>query len=418
MMNHLFSSSHSNDQLTHVERKNVILKLQMMQALLRHHGRTINDLCEEISISKPKAMELMQRLIQEDLVIQEVLRPSAGGRRPRIFHAKPNSLKVVCVEIERFHIQLSLVNNGQEVKHKQSRTFALTRHRGSLNDLQKIISDYIAQLPEDQQDLVAIGISMPGLINATEGFNYTYLTSDDPDERSINQLMTQALGLPVYLFNDIKTATLAELHYGLAKDKRDVLVILMDWGIGLGVVMDGALREGTSGFSGEMGHIPFVEDGALCYCGKKGCLETVASGIALARMVKEGIEAGQDSLLKNRVHTEINQMEPQLVINAAQQGDQYAINCLAYVGEKLGKGIAILLQLFNPELIILAGKMAEAKEYISIPLLKAINTYSMQSIREDVSLRLTQLGGEAGAMGIATQAIQRRFDDTIKGWSE
>src|SRR5690606_27111643 len=125
-----------------------------------------------------------------------------------------------------------------------------------------------------------------------------------------------------------------------AKRKKDVLVILMDWGIGLGIIMDGQLRNGSSGFSGEIGHIPFVENGDLCYCGKKGCLETVASGIALARLAKEGIRSGKDSLLNKLSDKDIDKIEPQLVIDAANQGDQYAINILSSIGEKLGKGVA------------------------------------------------------------------------------
>lgn len=401
-------------KLSYLDRKNYGLKLKIMRSLLLHQGLTINDICRENNISKPKAMELLQALQDEDVVTPADLRPSIGGRRPRVYHAKPKSFSVVCVEIERFQIHLSLVEDQRTATHKQSQAFALTRHRESLEDLICILQNYLQTLPLDAQNVLALGISMPGLINAEEGLNLTYLTRDKIEDPSIHQIMSERLGIPVFLYNDIKTATIAELHYGLAKGKKDVLVILMDWGIGLGVVMDGALREGAQGFSGEMGHIPFVEEGALCYCGKKGCLETVASGIALARMVKEGIESGEDSLLKKRDHSEIQRIEPQVVINAAKQGDQYAINCLSYIGEKLGKGIATLLQLFNPELIILAGKMAEAGEYISIPIQKSINTYSMLPIRNEVTLELTQLGAEAGAKGLAIQAIQKRLDILIE----
>src|SRR3546814_10067597 len=103
--------------------------------------------------------------------------------------------------------------------------------------------------------------------------------------------------------------------------------------------MDGQLRNGAAGFSGEMGHMPFVEDGILCYCGKKGCLETVASGIALAKMAKEGIQSGEDSLLNSLSEREIENIEPQLVTDAANRGDQYAISILSNTGEKLGKEI-------------------------------------------------------------------------------
>jgi len=185
----------------------------------------------------------------------------------------------------------------------------------------------------------------------------------------------------------------------LARGRRDVLVLSLDWGIGLGIIMDGKLRSGITGFAGEIGHIPLVNDGALCYCGKRGCLETVASGIALARMAKEGIKSGQHSLLNELSDQEIDSIEPQLVIDAANRGDQYAINILSEVGINLGKGISILIQLFNPELIILGGRIAEARQYITTPIQQSINKYCMAQIREKTKIALSDLGKEADIMG-------------------
>lgn len=177
--------------------------------------------------------------------------------------------------------------------------------------------------------------------------------------------------------------------------------------------MDGQLRNGAGGFSGEMGHMPFVDDGALCYCGKKGCLETVASGIALAKMAKDGIRSGEDSLLNTLSEHELENIEPQAVIDAANRGDQYAINILSNTGEKLGKGIATLVQLFNPELIILSGKIAEANEYITIPIQQAINTYCMTQLKDFVTVERSQLGADAGAKGVAHITFERYFDQLI-----
>jgi predicted NBD/HSP70 family sugar kinase len=188
----------------------------------------------------------------------------------------------------------------------------------------------------------------------------------------------------------------------------------MDWGIGLGIIMDGKLQSGMSGFAGEIGHIPFVKDGELCHCGKRGCLETVASGIALARMAKEGIKSGQTSLLNTLSEEEIDQIEPHIVIDAANKGDQYAINILSQVGENLGKAVATLIQLFNPEIIILGGKIAEAKQYITIPMRHAINTYCMTRIRENTKILPSTLGNSAGILGSASIVIENTFERQIE----
>ena len=190
--------------------------------------------------------------------------------------------------------------------------------------------------------------------------------------------------------------------------------MLMDWGVGLGIIMDGKMRKGSRGFSGEIGHIPLIDEGALCYCGKKGCLETVASGIALARMAKEGIKSGQHSLLNELSDHEIDKIEPHLVIDAANRGDQYAISILSIVGSNLGKGIATLVQLFNPEVIILGGKMAEAKQYITIPIIQSINTYSMTEIRENTQIVTSELGQDSCILGVASMVINNIFERQIR----
>lgn len=178
--------------------------------------------------------------------------------------------------------------------------------------------------------------------------------------------------------------------------------------------MDGKLRKGTCGFSGELGHIPFVENGALCYCGKHGCLETIASGNALSEMAKEGILAGKNSMLNKLSKEELQRIEPAIIIDAANKGDQYAIQLLSNIGTHMGKGIAMLIQLFNPELIILSGKIAEAKQYITLPMQQAINTYCMTQIRERTTIVSSELGENSRLLGYATTGIDHFLDICIK----
>src|SRR5690606_7196052 len=213
--------------------------------------------------------------------------------------------------------------------------------------------------------------------------------------------------------NDVKSAALAESRFGLAQNKQDVLVVSLDWGVGLGIIMDGKLRSGTIGYAGEIGHIPLVNDGILCYCGKRGCLETVASGIALANMAKEGIKSGQASFLTELSDQELERLEPQIIIDAANRGDQYAISILSQVGINLGKGISILIQLFNPELIILGGKIAEAKQYITTPIQQSINTYCMAQLREKTKIELSNLGKNAAILGSVAVVMENLFEDQI-----
>jgi predicted NBD/HSP70 family sugar kinase len=213
----------------------------------------------------------------------------------------------------------------------------------------------------------------------------------------------------VVIFNDAKSSCLAEFRFGLAKNKSNVLVISMDWGIGLGIIMGGKMHTGVSGFAGEFGHIPIVENGLLCHCGKRGCLETVASGIAMVNKAKKGLEAGQTSILNTMINNEIENLEPELIIEAANLGDQFAINVLSEIGISLGKGIAILIQIFNPELIILEGKIAEANQFITTPIQQSLNTYTMIQLKERTQISLSTLGKNSSLLGATVAVMEHIF---------
>src|SRR5690606_16367473 len=268
----------------------------------------------------------------------------------------------------------------------------------------------IASSNIDRDKLMGIGVTMCGLVDSNERRNHTYFITR-AGSPSLREILSETFSKYVHIQNDVKGSALAEYRFGLGQGKKNVLVISLDWGVGLGILINGKLLTGTTGFAGEIGHIPLVNDGTLCYCGKQGCLETVGSGIALARMAKEGIKSGKDSLLNELSDQEIDKIVPQLVIDAAKRGDQYAINILSRVGLNLGKAIGILIQLFNPELIILGGKIAEAKEYITTPIQQSINKYCMEQLREKTEIKLSTLGSNADILSSVAVVMEHIFND-------
>ncbi len=410
----LLSESHYIRNLNTIDRKNHLQKIKIIKYLYVKGPKANADLGSHFKLSLPKSTSLLNELIAEGLVEKQGRGKSVGGRKPDLYGLKDNSLFVLSIDLERFKARMAIFdNNNNNITGTYTYSFRISTDVSAIEQLYKYADELIQQSGIDTDRLMGIGISMPGLIASKEGTNYTYLRTPD-NTTSLQQLLQSRFNKPVYIQNDVKSATLAEYRFGLARNKKDVLVILMDWGIGVGIIMDGKLRSGTSGFSGEFGHIPLVEGGALCYCGKLGCLETVASGIALARLAKEGIKSGQNSLLNKLSDKEIEQIEPSVIIEAANQGDQYAINILAETGINLGKGIAILIQLFNPELVILGGKIAEAKQYITIPIQQSINTYCMTQLRENTSIALSELGREAGILGSVATVMENIFESQLE----
>jgi len=152
-----------------------------------------------------------------------------------------------------------------------------------------------------------------------------------------------------------------------------------------------------------------VEHGTLCTCGKQGCLETVASGTALVRLAKEGLSAGRNSTL-NKIIDNGQELIPKTIIEAANEGDQFAISIISQTGLELGKGIAILIQLFNPELIILGGRVAEANQYLLTPIEQALNHYSIPKLRNQTNIVISKLGPNANILGSVAMVIENIFE--------
>ena len=180
-----------------------------------------------------------------------------------------------------------------------------------------------------------------------------------------------------------------------------------DWGLGLGIIINGKLYGGKSGFSGEFGHLPIVDNGVLCSCGKQGCLETIVSATAIVRIAKEGISKGNSSLITELVNGDTDKIEISVVIQAANRGDQFAISLFSEAGYWLGRGIVYLIQIFNPELIIIGGRLVEASQFILAPIQQAINIFSNRDLSSDTEIRFSELGSKAGTVGAAAYALEK-----------
>lgn len=400
------------ENLNNLEKKNYLQKIKIIKHLYVKGAKSNAQLCSHFNISSPTSMKLLRELLEEGW-IKKGRGKSEGGRKPDLYALEDRSLFVLGIQLERFKIIMAIFdNNNNRVTKIDAFPIDITA-TGVIDLLYEHASTLIVQAGINQDKIIGIGISMPGLVSSKEGKSFTYfLEKGVPD--TLQQQLEERFQKPVLILNDAKSGCLAEFRFGKANHRNNVLVLSMDGGLGLGIIMDGKMQQGISGFAGEFGHIPFVEDGLLCHCGKRGCLETVASGIAMARKAKEGVKSDQRSMLNELSAQEINEIDPQVIITAAHKGDQFAIKLLSETGINLGKGLAILIQLLNPELIVLQGKIAEAKQYITTPIQHSINTYCMTQLRERMSITLSELGSDAYLLGSVAAVMEDLFTKQIE----
>lgn len=394
---------------TTIKRKSALNKVKLMMTLFDKEMLSLGELVQDVGLSFPTMNNLILDLHQRKLLVPKEKGESIGGRKPVLYQLNDGVFNVLCVEVERFAIRLVVMDNNNNILFpRKSYPFEISTNNGDIEDLINVIKQYQADLDIDERSISAIGLSMPGLINYKNGRNETFYNKN---KLNISEYLKKKIGKHVAVINDVKGAALSELAYGAAQNKENVLVILMDWGIGLGVIIDGKVYMGNEGFAGEMGHMVFVDEGELCYCGKRGCLETIASGIFLVNQARQDIENGVPTLLKNLPN--LADLQPQHIIQVANQGDQYAIDLIANLGNNLGKAISFLIQVLNPESVVLSGKFAKAGSLITIPIQQSLNKYTMNAIRQQCEIQLSSLGENGYAQGLVRYTVVDYFKSNL-----
>jgi predicted NBD/HSP70 family sugar kinase len=395
-----------------VETKSFTNKLKLIKNLYTKGSNTAGEICTEVGISLPTVNSLLGDLMNSGEVIKNGRAESQGGRKPDLYQLANDAFYILSVDINRFRVKTAIYNCSNEaLTEAETIRLTLNNEKETFEQICEFLIQHQNKSELDQEKIIAVGISMPGLIDSINGVNHTYLKFG---KKSLVENFESRLGRKVFLENDARAMTLAEFKFGQNDQFKNVLGIFIGWGIGLGILIDGKIYQGASGFAGEFSHSPIFESRDItCSCGKKGCLESVASGTAIVRMAKEAIATDSDSILARMVRENQGELEPYLVVDAALAGDQRAITILSEVGLDLGRGISILIQLLNPELIIIGGSVAEAKQYLITPIQQALNIYSMAKARENTQISLYKLGKEVGLMGGVAVVNEKIFEDVL-----
>ncbi|MGV3546190.1 MAG: ROK family transcriptional regulator [Pedobacter sp.] len=389
-----FFAELSNENTSGVAYKNLTLKKAIVAYFSKNGNCTIADLCAELGLSTPKINNILNELINEGLVKDFGKLQSRGGRKPNIYGLVMESGYFLGVDVKKSHINIGLTDLQKNLVHvKANIPYSLNNSEESLNQLCELINNFIKEAPVKREKILGAGLNLSGRINYSTGYSYSFFHFN---EEPLSRVIERNIGMRIFLENDSRAMAFGEFSAGVVHEEENVLFLNMDYGMGVGIMINSQLYYGKSGFAGEFGHIPFFNNEILCSCGKKGCLETEVSGWALVRKFKEKLAEGSTSVLSSMPVDEIKLND---IIDAAIKDDVLAIELVAEVGERLGKGIAVLINIFNPEMVILGGSLAETGEYIRLPIKSALNKYSLSLVNNDTQLKMSKLGEKAGVIG-------------------
>ncbi|MDP4283989.1 MAG: ROK family protein [Bacteroidota bacterium] len=384
--------------------KKLLFKNKILKELYFNDNLSCVDLSGKIHKSFPITSNLIEELVAENLVIETGYAPSTGGRRPLTYSIRTDKMYVVSVAMDQFVTKIAIMDmQNKFVSPIEKFVLPLPDNAQAIEVLQKKIAEVIDLSGIPKEKFVGVGIGMPGFVDVKKGINYSYLQL--PDNKSITKYIAEKTGLPVFIDNDSSLTALAEYYFGCAKGEKDAMVVNIGWGIGLGMILNGELFRGHEGFAGEFSHIPLFLNGKLCWCGKVGCLETETSLLLIIEQAREGIKSGRLSRMKSLPFENL-ELAYNGIIKAVKEGDQFAAELFSKAGYNIGKGIAILIHLFNPKKIILSGRGASAGQIWLAPIQQALSEHCIPRLYQSTDIEISTLGMDAELIGAAALVME------------
>ncbi|MBR8700288.1 Glucokinase [Fusobacterium sp. DD29] len=247
-------------------------------------------------------------------------------------------------------------------------------------------------------NIKGIGIGIPGPV-IDQSIVAFFANFPWGENVNIKAMMEKISGIETKLDNDVNIIALGEAKFGAAKGSRASVTIALGTGIGGGIYIDGRLISGFNGAGGEVGHMKLVKDGRLCGCGQKGCFEAYASATGLIREATSRLLVNKNNLLYTLIEGKIDSLEAKDIFDAAKEGDQFSLDLVDYEAEYLAMGIGNILNIINPEIVVLSGGVALAGDILMNPLKEKLPKYALAVVTKDIKFVQGVLGNQAGIKG-------------------
>lgn len=364
---------------------------------------TIPEISKHVKISIPTTTKLINELISKNWMLEKGKRETDNGRKPTLYSINKEKFYAVGVEILLKRIQVKVMRiNSTEVHEVKDNAFVLENTKQCLSQVIEFIRSAINHSKIATDQIMGVGIGITGRVNSQTGESFNYFNFSD---LSLKQHVEDALGLPVFIDNDTRVLGLAEQVAGKAKKAGNALVVNMSRGLGISVIINKKVVPGGMGFAGEFGHMQLGKSERLCLCGKKGCLGTEVSGYALEEDLKEALNNGEASIYFNKADG--RQYRYDDMLEAALKGDSLSIRLIQEQGDKLGEALGNILNLLNPELIVIGGKIARVNELFVDSVKAGMKKTALINSLKFCKVEVSNLGSEAGPKGAASMVWKK-----------
>ncbi len=308
--------------------------------------------------------------------------------------------KRIGIDVGGTNVKIALVDeNGKIIYSNSVPTYAQMGYEYTVNNIKQAIRDLMKETNTESKDIQGIGFDFPGQVDYKTGV--VKLAPNIPGwvNVPIAQMIEDEFHIPTRIDNDVRCAALGELKFGAGKGCENFVCITVGTGIGSGLVINGQLVRGAANAAGEIGHIKLqMHGGPICGCGDTGCLEAFASGPSIVAMAVDYLKSGKSAKFREMAGVD-GEITPYIVAKAAEAGDPVAKRIYEIMGEYIGMGLVSVINLLNPEKVIIGGGVAESGDLLLAPIRKTIKERAMVIAGESVEIVPAQLGNSAGVIG-------------------
>lgn len=375
----------------------------ILHCLTEDREISAGTVAKKTGLSIPTVTKTLEGLVASGIAINCGKKHKEGGRMPVVYELNSAAAYFAGIEIHHHHITFGICDFKGNVIYENENSSFLLDGNNSYEELCNAIRDSITQEADLWSRIIAATVSIPGRVHTASGESFNYFEAAG---KPLADALEERFGIKFYIDNDSRVMCYGEYMHRKMHSIKNLLYINLNWGLGMGMILNGKLYYGSTGLSGELGHLTMFDNEIFCRCGKKGCLETEASGFAARRLLVSKHTAGAQSILSKKLDTGAPITLDDFV-NAIKAEDMLMIEIIEEIASQLGKGVAAMINIFNPEQVIIGGELSKAGDYLKMAVIGSIRKYSLSIVNRETTVELADPSINANLLGCCLIARDR-----------
>jgi len=375
---------------------------------------TQSDTAKSLNLSIMTTNKVINSLLDAGIIVKSGKQSKKSGRRSELYKFNNNLYIAVGINFNEESIALSAVRSDSNVICKKQYEFpdgksTLITSQRVMDCIVEYYHRFLDEFSIPHHKIAVIGISPEGIVDAERGRFVLGTHIGGIIDLNVRDKLQEIIDLPIFVDDPARSITYYEKKYGLGKGLKNFIYVYLSKGIGSGIVINDRIIRGSSGIAGEIGHIIVNPNGKRCRCGNYGCLETIASEESILRQIGDGIKSGVLTKIVDLYNNDINKLDLSVLRNAIEQDDKFSINILEHVGINLGKAVAILVNILNPEAVLIGGTVSFLGEHLRSIIERVMKNEALNVMGEKPKLLITDYTAFIGSISIAIEAFDALF---------